>query len=619
MAVETYSRVFNFQNQQALTPASPIPAQQLDAELNAVKITFDALISALAQIQRDDGALANESVGYDQLKPELSLGFAPPHVWTTSTVYETVDAVFHETSFYRCLVRHTSGVFVTDLAAQKWQLVYDFAEIFSQLGEEVALDGWSPVFAIEANGEERILKVVDWVGGDGTKPDVDKYVGASGLVDAIGDGVDVRGATGAAATISVGTVGTVSAGDPATVTNSGTSSAAVFDFEIPEGDPGADGATWHTGATDPAGGLGANGDFYLQTGTGATGVLGDVWLKAAGTWSIETNIRGASGAGTGDVVGPSGGVTAGEVAVFADTTGKEIEGSGVAIADILVVADIGSSVQAWDAQLDSLSAASANGVSLVTAANYAAMRALLDLEPNTDFYAPGGTDVAIADGGTGASDAATAFANLKQAATESATGVVELATSAEVAAGSDTVRAITPATLHANAIKQGVHEIWVDASAMKAAASNGASIQAYATGEMMVAAFDASTDESVYFKIGMPKGWNNGTVSFIPYWTNAAGLTTETVSFNLEGRAMGNDDVINTTFGTPQESEDTWLAQNDLHIGPESAAITIGNTPAENDLVSFRLYRDVSEDNLTGDALLLGIKLRITIDLPTDV
>ena len=45
--------------------------------------------------------------------------------------------------------------------------------------------------------------------------------------------------------------------------------------------------------------------------------------------------------------------------------------------------------------------------------------------------------------------AATAFANIKQAATTSAMGVVELASDAETQTGTDTVRAITPSNLTA--------------------------------------------------------------------------------------------------------------------------------------------------------------------------
>jgi hypothetical protein len=60
------------------------------------------------------------------------------------------------------------------------------------------------------------------------------------------------------------------------------------------------------------------------------------------------------------------------------------------------------------------------------------------------------TDLAIADGGTGASTAANAFTNLKQEASETATGVVELATTAEATTGTDTSRAVTPAGLKAH-------------------------------------------------------------------------------------------------------------------------------------------------------------------------
>lgn len=54
--------------------------------------------------------------------------------------------------------------------------------------------------------------------------------------------------------------------------------------------------------------------------------------------------------------------------------------------------------------------------------------------------------VAIANGGTGETSAANAFNALKQAASDLATGVVELATQAEVDAGVDATRVLTPAT-----------------------------------------------------------------------------------------------------------------------------------------------------------------------------
>lgn len=56
------------------------------------------------------------------------------------------------------------------------------------------------------------------------------------------------GATGTSATISVGSVSTGAAGTNASVVNSGTSSAAVFDFTIPRGDKGDTGATGADGA-----------------------------------------------------------------------------------------------------------------------------------------------------------------------------------------------------------------------------------------------------------------------------------------------------------------------------------------------------------------------------------
>jgi len=63
--------------------------------------------------------------------------------------------------------------------------------------------------------------------------------------------------------------------------------------------------------------------------------------------------------------------------------------------------------------------------------------------------------VAIANGGTGQITAPLAFAALKQDASDSATGVVELATAAEYATGTDTTRVLTPAVARANNIVLG--------------------------------------------------------------------------------------------------------------------------------------------------------------------
>lgn len=57
-------------------------------------------------------------------------------------------------------------------------------------------NGWSPVLSAEADGERRVLRVIDWTGGSGTKPAAGRYVGAGGLVLAAADALDVRGQAG---------------------------------------------------------------------------------------------------------------------------------------------------------------------------------------------------------------------------------------------------------------------------------------------------------------------------------------------------------------------------------------------------------------------------------------
>lgn len=91
--------------------------------------------------------------------------------------------------------------------------------------------------------------------------------------------VDCQGEKGDAATIEVGTVTTLPAGSLATVTNSGTTSEAVFDFGIPKGADGADGDDgnkWYRGT----GISGKSASPTIYSGSGVTlAVIGDMFLN----------------------------------------------------------------------------------------------------------------------------------------------------------------------------------------------------------------------------------------------------------------------------------------------------------------------------------------------------
>lgn len=52
-------------------------------------------------------------------------------------------------------------------------------------------------FSVESDLERRVLKVVDWIGGQGAKPDINVWVGSTGFETSIGSAVDIRGSAGA--------------------------------------------------------------------------------------------------------------------------------------------------------------------------------------------------------------------------------------------------------------------------------------------------------------------------------------------------------------------------------------------------------------------------------------
>lgn len=87
-----------------------------------------------------------------------------------------------------------------------------------------------------------------------------------------GDGT--LGTFPAATTISVGTVTTGAAGSSATVANSGTSTAVILNFGIPQGNLGSTGSQGIQGVQGTTGATGATGGVGPTGSTGATGAQG---------------------------------------------------------------------------------------------------------------------------------------------------------------------------------------------------------------------------------------------------------------------------------------------------------------------------------------------------------
>ena len=178
-------------------------------------------------------------------------------------------------------------------------------------------------------------------------------------------------------------------------------------------------------------------------------------------------------------------------------------------------------------------------------------------------------------------------------------------------------------TSNSVAVKVGGKEtIWVPAVAMYPETTNGcadiAQVELSNGPEIKCLDFATGADDFAQFTVAFPKSWNEGTVTFQAFWT-VTGTNTGTVAWALAGGSMANDASINTAFGTAVVA--TALAHsgtsNDMMVSAESGAVTIANA-AVNTVTYFQVSRDVSADDQSGDARLLGIKLFFTTDAAND-
>jgi hypothetical protein len=255
------------------------------------------------------------------------------------------------------------------------------------------------------------------------------------------------GAAGTAASVTVGSVVTLGPGDPATVVNSGTSSAAILDFGIPEGIQGAPGVV---AATAP---------LSYTAGTQTVSIDTSGFLLKADNLSGLANLatsRTNLGLGTTDTV------SFGEVRIPSPDNHAKLDvymwrpfsaahgDFGIEYrGDKIKFADASEQTSAYV------------GGDLKAASNLSDLASASTARTNLDVYSKSESDGLVPDAST------------------TAKGKVELATDAEAVAGTSSTLAVTPAALRAMVTYPGLTAI---TTYSLTAATSGASASSFRQG-----------------------------------------------------------------------------------------------------------------------------------------
>jgi len=195
-------------------PKDGAKAVETSAIRNGFKIVFDRG-SVL-----DLNTLQNPTLGYDKrLKSTLgnnqnfdvifldgsgnpASNLVPVSLNKSSTAYQFIAFDLNNFTFSTKLIRYIEIRYRQSGSGTFLGCFIDNVKIQGGVNQPPATGakgdkGWSPILAVISDGERRVLQVVDWTGGEGTKPATGLYVGVSGLVSNIASGIDIRGGAGA--------------------------------------------------------------------------------------------------------------------------------------------------------------------------------------------------------------------------------------------------------------------------------------------------------------------------------------------------------------------------------------------------------------------------------------
>lgn len=118
--------------------------------------------------------------------------------------------------------------------------------------------------------------------------------------------------------------------------------------------------------------------------------------------------------------------------------------------------------------------------------------------------------------------------------------------------------------------------------------------------------FDAAADEGIWCQFPTPDDWDGGTIKVKIYWDSTG---TGNVMWSVSARCLGDSDAIDQAPAGEQgvtEAKDG--TTGDIHITAATAAITVQGTPAGGEMIMIRITRDADNgsDTLNADGEFYG-------------